>query len=112
MCDVGLTGIDNGLVDQMTGETLNYTNGFFTDDRKFDRLYVDRRMKFIQVTGNTRSNLKFSGISAQTLYEILSVTGTTTGRYEELYGGLYQGFYKLFGYDYDILPERMDLGWT
>lgn len=112
ICDVGLTGIDNGLVDQMTGKTLHYTNGFFSNEHKFDRLHVDRRMKFIQVTGNTRANLQFSGISAETLYEIVSYTGTTTGRYEELYGGFYQGFYKLFGYDYDILPERMHQGWT
>lgn len=112
VCDIGLTGIDNGLVDQMTGKTLHYTNGFFDNQHKFDRLHVDRRMKFFQVTGNTRANLEFSGISAQTLYEIISVTGTTTGRYEELYGGFYQGFYKLFGYDYEILPERMHQGWT
>jgi hypothetical protein len=112
ICDVGLTGIDNGLVDQMTGKTLHYTNGFFPNDRKFDRLHFDRRMKFIQVTGNTRSNLQFSGLSAETLYEIVTVTGTTTGRYEQLYGGFYQGFYKLYGYDYDILPERMHQGWT
>lgn len=111
-CDVGLTGIDNGLVDQMTGKTLHYTNGFFDDSHKFDRLHYDRRMKFIQVTGNTRANSQFSGITGETLYEILTVTGTTTGRYEQLYGGFYQGFYKLYGYDYDILPERMHQGWT
>jgi hypothetical protein len=112
ICDIGLTGIDNGLVDQMTGKTLHYTNGFFNDQHKFDRLHFDRRMKFFQVTGNTRANQQFSGVTAETLYEIYSVTGNTVGRYEQLYGGYYQGFYKLFGYDYDILPERMNWGWT
>ena len=112
ICDIGLTGIDNGLVDQMTGKTLHYTNGFFDSNHKFDRMHFDRRMKFFQVTGNTRANQQFSGVSAETLYEIVTVTGTTTGRYEELYGGFYQGFYKLYGYDYDILPERMHQGWT
>ena len=29
-----------------------------------------------------------------------------------LYGGFYQGFYKLFGFDYEILPERVSKGWT
>ena len=26
--------------------------------------------------------------------------------------GLYEGFYKLFGFDYDIFPERMNKGWA
>jgi len=112
-CNIGLTGIDNGLVDQMTGETLYYTNALFDDAYKFDRMYVDRRMKYHQVTGHTWSpNEIFSGVSAYTLYEVISKTGTTVGYYNQLYGGFYQGFFRLFGYDYDILPERMHRGWT
>ena len=112
-CDIGLTGIDNGLVDQMTGETLYYTNALFDDAYKYDRMYVDRRMKYHQVTGHTWSpNEKFSGVSAYTLYEVVSKTATTVGYYHQLYGGFYQGFFRLFGYDYDILPERMHRGWT
>jgi hypothetical protein len=39
-CDIGLTGIDNGLVTGMTGETITFTNGLFSDDfTKFDRLF-------------------------------------------------------------------------
>jgi hypothetical protein len=34
------------------------------------------------------------------------------GYYQELYGGFYQGFYKLFGYDYEVFPERVNKGWT
>ena len=34
------------------------------------------------------------------------------GYYQELYGGFYQGFYKLKGYDYEVMPERMNKGWT
>ena len=37
-CDIGLTGIDNGLVDKMTGETITFTNGLFNDYLKFDQL--------------------------------------------------------------------------
>ena len=29
-----------------------------------------------------------------------------------MYGGFYQGFYKLFGYDYEIFPNRMNKGWS
>jgi hypothetical protein len=111
-CDIGLTGIDNGLVTKIKGDILNYTNGFFNDVEKFDRLYYDRRMKFIQTTTNVPQNHKFSGIPQYTTYQMVSKTAPVIGRYVELYGGFYQGFYKLFGYDYEILPERMKKGWT
>jgi hypothetical protein len=110
-CDIGLTGIDNGLVDVMSGVSINYTNGLFDDSLKFDRLHFDRRLKLFQVTGYTSQYEKFSGISKTTLYEVVSKSGTA-GSYHELYGGFYQGFYKLFGYDYEIFPERMNKGWS
>jgi hypothetical protein len=111
-CDVGLTGIDNGLVTEMTGQTLYYSMGI-RDDYKFDPLHYDRRFKMRPVTGYTQSpNERFSGITAQTLYNIVTKTGTTIGQYYELYGGYLQGFYKLYGYDYEVLPERMHKGWT
>jgi len=113
LCDIGLTGTDNGLVDQMTGETITVTNGLLPDIDKFNRLMFDRRMKLFQVTGYTSSpNERFSGYSATTLYEVVSKTGATEGVYHELYGGFYQGFYKLFGYDYQTMPTRMAKGWT
>jgi hypothetical protein len=111
-CDIGLTGVDNGLVNKIKGDTLSYTNGFFDDVEKFDRLFYDRRMKFIQTTTNVPQNHKFSGVPLYTTYQMVSKTAPVIGRYVELYGGFYQGFYKLFGYDYEILPERMKKGWT
>jgi hypothetical protein len=111
-CDVGLTGIDNGLVTGMTGNTLYYSMGI-RDDYKFNPLYYDRRFKMRPVTGYTQSpNTRFSGITAQTLYNIVTQTATTIGQYYELYGGYLQGFYQLWGYDYKVLPERMNKGWT
>jgi hypothetical protein len=112
LCDVGLTGIDNGLVNKMTGETLNYTKGLYNDFLKFDRLHFDRRFKLFQVTGYTQSNNKFSGITKDTLYEVVSKNDPQFGKYHELYGGFYQGFYKLFGFDYEVLPERSSKGWS
>jgi len=110
-CDIGLTGIDNGLVTQMTGETITFTNGLLPDVLKFDRLSFDRRLKLFQVTGYTESNVRFSGFDKTVLYEVVSKTDYT-GKYHDLYGGFYQGFYKLFGYDYEIFPERMNKGWS
>ena len=112
VCDIGLTGIDNGLVNKMTGETLYYTEGIFEDSVKFDRLHYDRRLKMIQVTGYTGTYNRFSGVTGQTLYEVVSKNDPTAGRYHELYGGFYQGFYKLFGYDYEVMPERVTKGWS
>ena len=112
-CDIGLTGIDNGLVSQMTGETITFTNGLLSDFLKFDRLSFDRRLKLFQVTGNTSSpNVRFSGFNDTVLYEVVSKDGVNEGRYHELYGGFYQGFYKLFEYDYDIFPNRVNKGWS
>ena len=99
VCDIGLTGIDNGLVTQIEGQTLNFTNGLFTDAVKFNRMDYDRRMKFIQPTTNVPFNNKFSGVPQYTAYEMVTKNAPDVGRYVELYGGFYQGFYKLFGYD-------------
>jgi len=113
ICDIGLTGVDNGLVSSMTGETITITEGLFNDTYKFNRLYFDRRLKLFQVTGNTGNpNVRFSGFNKTILYEVVSSSGSTEGYYHELYGGFYQGFYKLFGYDYEIFPERMNKGWS
>lgn len=112
-CDIGLTGIDNGLVSEMTGQTINFTNGLINDSLKFTRLNFDRRLKLFQTTGYTSSpNIRFSGFDKTILYEVVSKKDPFVGKYHELYGGFYQGFYKLFGYDYDILPERMNKGWS
>jgi hypothetical protein len=109
-CDIGLTGIDNGLVESMTGQSITFTNGI-NDYIKFDRLSFDRRLKLFQVTGYTSTNVRFSGFDDTILYEVVS-KNDSVGRYHELYGGFYQGFYRLFGYDYDIFPERMNKGWS
>jgi hypothetical protein len=112
-CDIGLTGTDNGLVDSLTGQTITFTKGLFEDSFKFNRLYFDRRLKMFQVTGYTSSpNISFSGFDKTILYEVVSKYSPYEGRYHELYGGFYQGFYKLFGYDYEIFPERMNKGWS
>jgi len=109
-CDIGLTGIDNGLVESMTGQSITFTNGI-DDYTKFNRLSFDRRLKLFQVTGYTSTNVRFSGFDDTILYEVVS-KNDSVGRYHELYGGFYQGFYRLFGYDYDIFPERMNKGWS
>ena len=113
LCDIGLTGIDNGLVPQMTGETINYTMGLFTGSSKWNRYYYDRRQKLINITGYTNPpNERFSGNTLETVYNMVSVELGNVGYYDQLYGGFYQGFFKLFGYDYETFPNRTNEGWT
>jgi len=113
LCDIGLTGIDNGLVNEMTGKTISFTMGLLTGGSKFDRYSFDRRFKMFQVTGYTDPpNQRFSANTASTIYEIVSKTNSRIGTYNQLYGGFYQGFFKLFGYDYEVFPNRTNKGWT
>jgi hypothetical protein len=113
ICDIGLTGIDNGLVTEMTAQTITVTNGLLPDSQKFNRLDFDRRLKLHQVTGFTQSpNIRFSGLPNDIAYEVVSKLDPKVGVYHELYGGFYQGFYKLFGYDYEIFPSRVNKGWS
>ena len=113
ICDIGLTGTDNGLVTQMTGETITATMGLLSDSQKFDRLSFDRRLKLHQITGYTETpNIRFSGLPKDISYNIVSKEDPKIGVFHELYGGFYQGFYKLFGYEYTLYPERVNKGWS
>jgi hypothetical protein len=55
---------------------------------------------------------RFSGNTKETIYNIVSKTNDIIGYYNQLYGGFYQGFFKLFGYDYEVFPTRTNEGWT
>ena len=113
LCDIGLSGIDNGLVPEMTGMTISYTNGLTDSSLSFDRYTYDRRLKLTQVTGYTNPpNVRFSANTAQTVYEVVSKSSNIFGEYHHLYGGFYQGFFQLFGYDYEAFPNRTNKGWS
>lgn len=113
LCDIGLVGTDNGLVDQMTGETISFTMGLLPNNQKFNRLDYDRRFKMFQVYSYVKQpNLRFSGIPFETNYSIVSKNDPNVGYYNELYGSFYQGFYQLFGYNYEVFPERVQKGWS
>jgi hypothetical protein len=113
ICDIGLNGIDNGLMSGMTGNSISYTMGLLTGNSMFDRYSYDRRFKMFQVRSFVRElGSYFSGITAATDYGVVSFDEYPYGKYHELYGSFYQGFYKLFGYDYEVLPTRYHKGWT
>lgn len=86
LCDIGLTGVDNGFVQNLTGETLTISSG-------------DCRLFLTRVSGDTYD------------YD-WSIMSGVSGNYVNLCGGFFQGFWKLQGFDYQVLPKRMHLGWT
>lgn len=60
LCDIGLVGTDNGLVPEMSGETIYFSMGLYTGSTKWDRYYFDRRTKLVSITGYTTENITLS----------------------------------------------------
>jgi hypothetical protein len=85
--DIGLGGIDNGFVSNITGETITFSSG--------STIHIK------PVTGLTYN------------YPLSILNDTNIGkRYLNLSGGFYQGFYKLDDYPYNVLPNRTEAGFT
>jgi hypothetical protein len=113
LCDVGLTGIDNGLVKKMSGETIQITTGLYTNNSdKYSRYKYDRRMKLHPITGFTTTQNRLWNDNSYSYDLNYSTNGGPVGYFARLNGGFFQGFYKISGYDYQVFPQRMPLGWT
>ena len=113
LCDVGLTGIDNGLVPNMSGESIDINTGLYTSPPDiFSRYKYDRRFKMHPITGFTTTENRLVNDDSYTYGIDWVDEGGTVGRIARLQGGFYQGFYKLQGYDYEVYPTRNALGWT
>jgi len=113
LCDVGLTGIDNGLVKHMSGETIQINTGLYTSQSdKFSRYKYDRRMKMHPITGFTTSQNRLWNDNSYSYDLSYNNAGGDIGYVARLDGGFFQGFYKVAGYDYQIFPERPNLGWS
>jgi len=92
--DFGLTGIDNGRVPHIG-------DGYYINPS--DNKLILKRVGYYSVSGDT---INYDG------YEVNPVTGTTVGNYLSLVDGYFQGFFKLNGYDYELLPARYNNGIT
>jgi len=113
LCDVGLTGIDNGLVKNMSGETIEITTGLYTTSADtYSRYKYDRRMKMHPITGFTTSENRLWNDNSYSYNMYYATDGNPVGYFARLNGGFFQGFYKLPGYDYQVFPQRVSLGWT
>ena len=113
LCDVGLTGIDNGLVKNMSGETIQITTGLYeSESDKFSRYKYDRRMKLHPITGFTTTENRLWNDGSYNYDMAYATDGGSVGYFARLSGGFYQGFYKIPEYSYQVFPERVSLGWT
>jgi len=113
LCDVGLTGIDNGLTKKMSGETIEITTGLYTSSADtYNRYKYDRRMKLHPITGFTTSENRLWNDNSYDYNMEYHKDNNDVGYFARLEGGFYQGFYKLPGYNYQVYPQRPALGWT
>lgn len=99
---IGLTGIDNGLITfiKPTGDTSNQALLSAITATTLTIPSGDTRFFMTRVTGTT----------GDYIYPTSVITGTTT--YINFCGGFYQGFYKIDGYSYEVLPTRATEGWS
>ena len=106
MNTIGLTGIDNGLIsfNKISGDTSNLA-----------LLSALTGSTLVITSGDTRLNLnRVTGMTGSFIYpiDIISNSASTVGDYAQLCGGFYQGFYKLDGNSYEILPVRTHQSWS
>lgn len=102
----GLTGLDNGhiffeknpldptnqnLVDALTGTSLVIQSG-------------NTKLSLTQVTGYTKDFIYPMSYNENTI--------SSVGGFMEFCGGFYQGYYKIDGSTYEVLPNRMNSGWS
>lgn len=97
MEDIGMTGVDNGLIhfrkDRITNK--EFLDIFFNS--KYDIESGDTRLFMSPITGNTQ------------MYKYPMYLVNDNGqKYLAFKGGFYQGFFKLEGFDYQVLPNNLN----
>ena len=113
ICDVGLTGIDNGLTTEMSGITMTAFTGLYTTTAQtYNRYIYDRRFKMHPISGNTTPQDRLWNDNSYSYGLSYVDAGGDIGTVAKLNGGFYQGFYKLQGYDYEVFPTRVSEGWS
>lgn len=101
LLDIGLTGIDNGFIQFRKDRISNNEYLNILNNSTFKINKNDLRLFLTPVSGNTQE------FSYQ--YEFCH---DKDENFLALKGGFLQGFYKLFGFDYQVLPSRIENGWT
>lgn len=94
--NIGFTGIDNGLIAYRKDRVSNteFLNLFLKSNFKID--YDDKRLFMAPITGNT----------LQYTYPIFLKKDNE--KYLACKGGFFQGFFKLYGNKYQVLPDEIE----
>ena len=101
---IGLTGIDNGLV------TFNKTSGDTSNQALLSAL---TGTTLIIPSGDTRLHMtRVTGTTGNYIYPISKVQNLSVGNYASFCGGFYQGYYKIDGTTYEVLPTRVSNAWS
>lgn len=98
LSDIGLTGIDNGLITYNKSTLDNEKYIDILTNSKLEIPESDKAFHLYNVTGNT-------GMYSYD-YDIVD------NEYISFKGGFLQGFYKLFGFDYEVLPNVIEDEWN
>jgi len=101
--DYGLTAFDFGYTDRMSN-SVNVNN--------FNDKLTLRRVGYNII--NNPDDTIFSGYSSNISYQNYDILpiGSGSTRYFNLDGGYLNGFFKLYEYDYEILPIKFKEGFT
>ena len=104
------TSLDNGLlnISSVTNTIITLFDTIPTPSQ-FDVFAYDKRFKMHQVKAFGHPTPSINTFFTDTT--ILDKQDHS-GYYQELCGGFYQGFYKLYGYPYEVLPTRPNKGWS
>ena len=103
--DIGLTGLDNGLLRYVLPNN-DLTHSGLTEQFLYTTMVIpenDYKFRMHEVTGMTSGYTYPITITADTANHLT---------YAQFCGGFYQGFYKLDDYDYQVLPNRVKKGWV
>ena len=106
MNTIGLTGIDNGLItfDVVSGDTSNQVLLSALTGSTLVIASGDTRLMMTRVTGQT-------GNFVYPIDYVIDPT-FTVGDYQKFCGGFYQGYYKIDGNSYEVLPVRVNQAWS
>lgn len=101
---IGLTGIDNGFIkfEKISADTSNNA-----------LLSALTGSTLVISSGDTRLYLNaVSGSTNQYVYPLEIASSDAIGNHIKLCGGFYQGYYKLDGSTYEVLPNRVNKAWV
>ena len=104
---IGLTGIDNGLItfDKPSGDTSNLA---LLNALTGSTLVIpsgDSRLHMTRITGTTGNYVYPYDIT-------IDNENPNIGNIASLYGGFFQGYYKIDGSSYEVLPPRINQAWS